>query len=349
MKKLLLASTALVATAGMAAADVTVTGHAAAGYHSNLVDKTAVAGTAGTCVVIADGTTVTTVAAGGTCTATTTQRLTGTDPVAGTAEGIYSNVGVDFTMSGATDNGIAFTASLNIDAGTEIDQGDYEFDGKDGGTAGLGAVTMSGDFGTLTFDDGGIDNLYNGDYSSHDISYATTVNGVALTIAADADESVTAAAAGTDDASMSASVTSGAMTYTLTASNHANDGMSTKVKAAYVVNDMLSVNVASDSAAAAASKTVASMGATIVTNGLTITVASDNKQPASGWDLDVAYSIGGVALAYGTDEHTSHDLTATYALGGGATFKAGLKNHGNKTTAIAARKDSLYAGVSFAF
>ena len=38
MKKLLIASTALVATAGMAAADVTVTGHAAAGYHSNLTD-----------------------------------------------------------------------------------------------------------------------------------------------------------------------------------------------------------------------------------------------------------------------------------------------------------------------
>ena len=39
MKKLLIASTALVATAGMAAADVTVTGHAAAGYHSNLTDN----------------------------------------------------------------------------------------------------------------------------------------------------------------------------------------------------------------------------------------------------------------------------------------------------------------------
>ena len=39
MKKLLIASTALVATAGMAAADVTVTGHAAAGYHSNLTDS----------------------------------------------------------------------------------------------------------------------------------------------------------------------------------------------------------------------------------------------------------------------------------------------------------------------
>ena len=36
MKKLLIASTALVATAGMAYADVTVTGHAAAGFHSGL-------------------------------------------------------------------------------------------------------------------------------------------------------------------------------------------------------------------------------------------------------------------------------------------------------------------------
>ena len=38
MKKLLIASTALVATAGMAAADITVTGHAAAGYHSGLTN-----------------------------------------------------------------------------------------------------------------------------------------------------------------------------------------------------------------------------------------------------------------------------------------------------------------------
>jgi outer membrane protein OmpU len=36
MKKLLIASTALVATAGMAAADITISGHAAAGIHSGL-------------------------------------------------------------------------------------------------------------------------------------------------------------------------------------------------------------------------------------------------------------------------------------------------------------------------
>ena len=299
MKKLLIASTALVATAGMAAADITVTGHAQAGYHSQLLTK------------------------GGASQSTT-------------SEGIYSGVGVDFAMSGATDNGISFSASLNIDAGTEIDQADFQYDGADGGTAGLGAVTMSGAFGTLTFDDGGVGNLFDGDYSNHDISYATTVNGVAISVAADADESVTAGAAGTDDASASASVAAGDMTYTLTASNHAT------------VNDMLSVNANSKSLSAAGSKTVAGVGATIVANGLTVTVASDNAQPNSGWDLDLAYSLGGVALTYGTDENSSHDLTATYALGGGATFKAGMRNHGT-AAAKAAYKDSLYAGVSFAF
>ena len=311
MKKLLIASTALVATAGMAAADITVTGHAAAGYHSQLLTK-------------------------------------GGASMSSTSEGIYSNVGVDFTMAGATDNGISFTAALNIDAGTEIDQADYHYDGADGGTAGLGAVTMSGAFGTLTFDDGGVANLFDGDYSNHDISYATTVNGVAITVAADADESV-ATAATADDASAKAVVTAGDMTYTLTASNNASAGMSTKVAVAYTVNDMLSVNANSKSLSASGAKTVAGVGATIVANGLTVTVASDNAQPTSGWDLDLAYSLGGVALAYGTDEGSSHDLTATYALGGGATFKAGMKNHGTSTAAKAALKDSVYAGVSFAF
>ena len=46
MKKLLIASTALVATAGMASADITISGHAAAGIYSGLSNKDAKAKTA---------------------------------------------------------------------------------------------------------------------------------------------------------------------------------------------------------------------------------------------------------------------------------------------------------------
>ena len=94
-------------------------------------------------------------------------------------------------MTGATDNGISFSASVNIDAGMEVDTGDFELDGKDGGTAGLGSVSMTGTFGTLTFDDGGIENLYSDGLTNADVSYATTIGAVALTVAHD-----TAAATG---------------------------------------------------------------------------------------------------------------------------------------------------------
>ena len=43
MKKLLIATTALVATAGMASADITISGHAAAGIYSHLSNKDATA------------------------------------------------------------------------------------------------------------------------------------------------------------------------------------------------------------------------------------------------------------------------------------------------------------------
>ena len=69
-------------------------------------------------------------------------------------------------MTGATDNGISFSASVNIDAGTEVDAGDFELDGPDGGTAGLGSVSMTGTFGTLTFDDGWYRQLYDRRLSS---------------------------------------------------------------------------------------------------------------------------------------------------------------------------------------
>ena len=75
-----------------------------------------------------------------------------------------------------------------------------------GGTAGLGSVSMTGTFGTLTFDDGGIDNLYNDAYTAADVSYSTTVGAVSLTVAHD-----TSGAA--DGNSMSAGYTASGMTF----------------------------------------------------------------------------------------------------------------------------------------
>ena len=147
-------------------------------------------------------------------------------------------------MSGATDNGISFSASVNVDAGMEIDAGDFELDGKDGGTAGLGSVSMTGGFGTVTFDDGGIENLYSDGLSNADVSYSTTVGAVSLTVAHDA----TAASANAN--SFKASTTQSGMAFTLTGSETAA-GTSTKLAMAYALNDTVSISATKDQAAGA--------------------------------------------------------------------------------------------------
>ena len=310
MKKLLIASTALVATAGMASADITISGHAAAGIYSGLgnadavtvavAEVAAVPGNAGTAAV-----------------AVSAETFSG--------DGVYSNAGVDFTMTGATDNGISFSASVNIDAGTEIDAGDFELDGADGGTAGLGSVSMTGSFGTLTFDDAGIDNLYNDAYTAADVSYSTTVGAVSLTVAHD-----TGGAA--DGNSMSAGYTASGMGFTLLASD-GSAGTSASVAVSYALNDSVSVTGKTDQVAGAES--VQTVTASTTLNGVSVALSSANN---STWDVDLGYTAGGFALTYGVDETDGWTATATSALGGGATFAAGVDSN-----------DSMYAGVSFAF
>ena len=381
MKKLLIASTALVATAGMASADITISGHAAAGIYSGLSNKDATAAYIGrpaaTAASTEDATTVSNVVVAGARTAlvaattgatTTAAQLetlknavraaevavaaadtelkaeiaardledakanlataTSVAKSVGTysGDGIYSNAGVDFTMTGATDNGISFSASVNIDAGMEVDTGDFELDGKDGGTAGLGSVSMSGTFGTLTFDDGGIENLYSDGLTNADVSYATTIGAVALTVAHD-----TAAATGSAN-SVSAGYSASGMAFTLTASE-ATGGTSTKLAVAYALNDTVSLSGKTDQAAGAES--VQTIGAKTTLNGVSVSVESANN---STWDVDLGYTAGGFALTYGVDETDGWTATATSALGGGATFAAGVDSN-----------DSMYAGVSFAF
>jgi outer membrane protein OmpU len=335
MKKLLIASTALVATAGMASADITISGHAAAGIYSGLgnANATTVSTTSGNftyydasadaIVEVADAAAAVTLATGD-------HVIGGTNGAAATAEtfsgdGVYSNAGVDFTMTGATDNGITFSAAVNIDAGMEVDTGDFELDGADGGTAGLGSVSMTGTFGTLTFDDAGIDNLYNDAYTAADVSYSTTVGAVSLTVAHD-----TSGAA--DANSMSAGYSASGMGFTLLASDGAA-GTSASLAVSYALNDTVSVTGKTDQVAGAES--VQTITASTTLNGLSVALSSANN---STWDVDLGYSAGGFALAYGTDETEVWTATATTALGGGATFAAGIN-----------QQDSMYAGVSFAF
>ena len=347
MKKILIATTALVATAGMASADITITGSANAGYYSGLSNKdgaaavTAATKTSGGFSYIdvsaAPGSRVVNVADASAAVALATGDvvLSGKNGVPTSAAsvgtytdaGIYSNAGIVATMTGATDGGITFSASVDAEAGTEVDTGDFELDGAASGAFGLGAVSMTGAFGTITFDDGGIDNLYDDDLTAADVSYSTSVGGVTLTAAMNAQS----AAVG-DNTSLSASYTSGAMTFSGTTSD-STAGTSASVAVSYVVSDNLTVRADTDQAAGA--EAVQTIGFTSALNGVSIVADSANN---STWDVSLGYTVNGVALSYANDEADAWSATASYALGGGATASAGIN-----------AEDSMYAGVSFAF
>jgi len=365
MKKLLIATTALVATAGMASADITITGSANAGYYSGLSNKD------GKGAIAANATTAASDAAAATAVIevntqsvlTTANNNYNTLPSAANAKilaaaqaaydtavandvaadlvvsgraassgtytdaGIYSNAGIVATMTGATDGGITFSTSVDAEAGTEIDTGDFELDGAASGSFGLGSVSVAGAFGTITFDDGGIDNLYDDDLTAADVSYSTTIGGMTLTAATNAQK----ATAG-DNTSLKGSYTSGAMTFTGTTSD-STAGTSASVAVSYVVSDKLTVRADTDQAAGA--EAVQSIGVTTALNGVSIVADSSNN---STWDVSLGYTINGVALSYANDEADAWNATASYSLGGGATAKAGIN-----------AESSMYAGVSFAF
>ena len=285
MKKLLIATTALVATAGMASAEITMSGSANAGYHTGLGDGSATA----------------------------------------PAKGIYSNAGVVLSASTTTDNGLTISTSIDAEAGTEIDQGDFEFDGGASGAFGFGNVTIAGAFGTLVLDNAGIDNLYDDDNTAADISYSTSVGPISLALALDTGDAA-------DGTSVSAGYSSGAMTFSASGSSTATDN-SMALGVSYVLSDSMTLTADTDSTAGASA--VNSIGVSTSLNGVSISASSDSD---SNWDVDLGYTVSGVALTYGVDEASAWDATVSYTLGGSASIKAGMNSD-----------DAAYAGISFSF
>ena len=111
MKKVLFASTALVAFGGAAVADVALTGRAEMG----IFDADAVS-------------------TGGVVTGTGTQ--------------FFTDIDVTFTMSGETDNGLTFGASVDLDEGGAVSAATQN-NADDGGAT----IFVSGGFGTVTMGD----------------------------------------------------------------------------------------------------------------------------------------------------------------------------------------------------
>jgi hypothetical protein len=120
---------------------------------------------------------------------------------------IYNNVSVTAAMSGETDGGLTFGASLTVRNGNDVDLDLGDFN-KAGATAdtranvtgaalsatSLGKIYVSGGFGKLTFDHNGLDNLMGNGCASPDVQYDGTSGALSVfaTVALTAPATATA-------------------------------------------------------------------------------------------------------------------------------------------------------------
>jgi len=312
MKKLLIATTALVATAGMAHADVSLSGYAEIGMR--------------------DGRTFT----------------NGTD----VGVEMHNDMDVAFKLSGATDNGLSFGASIDLD----------EVSGGIASTGSNTAVFLKSGYGTLTMGDtdGAMDkrnaevgmlSAIADDHTSHSgyhggdggldtdkqiLRYDTSLGNFGISASIAMDES--AAGSNDDVTAFGVSTTVSAFTLSVgTQSNDSTDVTMVSAKTSFGGLDMV---------------------ANFSDREVTGSTATSYDHMAFG----LGYTVGDVALSanfgeFSYDDGTSKDgvgISANYGLGGGATVMVGYGSSNSRAKVsikhclLCNQYQYLYAHMSFA-
>lgn len=290
MKHVLLATTALAMTASFAAADVSLSGRAAAGSISG--------DTAG-----------------------------GDGMATGVTSEIWSGIDLNVSASVTTDSGVTVTVADDFGGGKLPDYADKELDAQ---TSDLDTPAVSVAFGgtTVKFDNQAIDDRYDNSQNG-DIAIDTTVGGATIGITFDTDAAadnattsyaigytmgdITLSVSGTDaddndDAAMVWSASwamNSDITLSLESDNKGAGDDVTTGTVAYKMGDLALSLSADDNDDWNAS-------ATYTAGALSVTYATDED---SAWEADVSYDMGsGVALK------ASSDNTNTSIIGIDFTF-----------------------------
>ena len=269
MKKVLLATTALTLSAGFASAEISMSGSAEAGIHSN----------------------------------------------AGADHVTFAGVDIDLAISGASDNGMSFSTSVDMGSGSLLDG----FDPLDAQTATIGAPTITIGMEGFTIAVGAAganDNLYDDDLAGGGISVSGSAGDASFAIVTGLDDADALSAS--LGYSMGALGVSAAMT---------DVGDVSSVTVSYDMGDM-GISVTSDDGSSSAE-------ITYTTGALSTTIEADDD---SNWDVSLAYAAGAASVGFSTDESDAWEATVGYDLGGGASFNAGVNE-----------AETSYAAIGFSF
>jgi len=334
MKNVLFATTALVLTAGVASAEVTFSGKAEAGvFKQGKVAAVAAPTTAATTAkdALAAADTAGTPTRG----STAYQALAdAADAEAAANKGskakaaaesytVYSGIDIDIAASVATDMGATVSVSADIGGGKIADVADKELDDQ-GETIAAPALKITSNGTTITIQNDGIDDYYDGDLKDYDIGVSGAVAGLSYGIAFN-----------TEKASKSGS------SYTATAT-YAAGPMSVSVSTNDVDggDDVMKASVSYAMGAVTGTVTTDNKGANATINSVKIAYAQDgvtasisfaddkghktntNKNGDASWDLAVGYTMGAMGLNFSTNESEKWEADVSYDLGGATAFAA---------------------------
>jgi hypothetical protein len=372
MKKVLLTTTALVMTAGVAASEVTFSGTAgialvddngahaaaaaAAGRSAALFDAMNAANDAyNTAAALAelDGATQAQIDAAGDAGQAfldaeeayfdNMDGEDGSDQAAAVAAAraagadmqIVSYYDLDVGVTAESQTGVTFALGFDMGAGEKVDYDDDDMIEVQGATIGDADVSATYAGWTLTGDQNGIDNLFD-DTQQEDMKISGSVGGATVAFAADLEANTN---------SYSLGYTMGDLTLGVTGTNNDDaGGNATGVSASYAMGDLtLSAAMSNESNDA---EDDSSVGFTYKLDALTVayTTIQPGKSAKFGdeWDASIKYTAGAMSASFATDEASATTLIAEYDLGGATAFAAMHDKDGENS-------DLTTVGINFAF
>jgi hypothetical protein len=314
MKRILLTTTALTMTAGIAAADVSVSGSFKLGFND-----TGTVGTAATAASYAlnpaTGVVDTTAAAAASA-----------DYVAGPTDdnnyGVYNDAGITFAMSSTLDNGM--TAGITVD----MNGNDTTNNVGDSYTLSLASDALSVSFGTVEYSarsnwvsagDMATDAWanQNAETGTNVLKADASVGGLAVSASA-LVQSGTKAAPGAVSISVGGSL--GGASYVI-ASEGSTMGVSTTSS---LGGSTVTVGYSTDGTETSTGVKIAYPAGPITTTASYVVESKTGVVDA--WNVSAAYSAGGTAVTFSTDEATVNKVEGSTTIGA-ATVSAGLADN----------------------
>ena len=244
---------------------------------------------------------------------------------AGADLSVYSGVDLGFSLSGASDTGMTFSASVDMGGGQTLDVGDFELDTQDMGTDDNTSVAIGVSGVTITLSQNGVDDLYDDDIAG-DIGISGAMGDLTYSVVTGLEDA--------DPTSISIGYSAGAISGSVASSDSCSAEDASTVTVTYKMGD-ISVSAESDT-----DRTGADTSSVTVTYAMAdgMTVSLENSEDVN--TLGVTYASGAISVAVEADDATAETWEATmaYDLGGGATFNLGTN-----------QADTTFAGVGFSF